>query len=80
MVDAADRAVADAAEEWEDEDKDEAVVATTSYEPITNIPTIYLIFKAGEKKEANAATLIALNGVTAVASTSNTTAPTADTV
>ena len=59
---------------------DQAVVAPTLYALKTNIPTIYLTFKAGEKKEANAATLIALNGVTAVASTSNITAPTADTV
>ena len=76
----ADAVVVDAAEEWEEEDKDEAVVATTSYAPITNIPTIYLIFKAGEKNVASTDTQKVIAGVAAAALTSNITAPTADTV
>ena len=49
-----------------------AVVATTSHAPISNTPTICLIFKAGVMNEANGVTLIATNGVAAVALTSST--------
>ena len=69
--------------EVEDEADEEAaaVVAPTSYAPapISNIETIYPTFKDGVKNAASAITLTVMNGVTAVDSTSYTTAPTAAT-
>ena len=63
------------------EDKEPAAdVVTTAHVPMSNTPTTYLIFKDGVKNEANAVTLIVMNGATAVVSTSYTTAPTAATV
>ena len=73
----ADAAVGDAVE---DVVEDEAVVATTPYAPIPNTPTTFPISKDGEKNAASAVIPIAMNGVPAAASTSNTTASTVDTV
>ena len=75
-------AVVDAVEDAEeDEEKDEAVAAAVpaTSAPISNITTTFQIFKDGVRNAANADTQIVMNGVTAVASTSSTTAPTAAT-
>ena len=55
----------------------DAVPATSA--PISNITTTFQIFKDGVRNAANADTQIVMNGVTAVALTSSTTAPTAAT-